>query len=100
MELNGKEVSLKYSLNRVDKIEQTLDKSLGEMVVRGSFKINEMKVLVGYALKYEGEGEGYISPVQGMEYAEKIIKENGIAFTQQVIADALQRDCPFFFLVD
>lgn len=100
LELNGKQLELKYSIGRVEKIEATLGRSFGEMVGRGAFMLTEMKVLMGYALKYKEDGGGFLSPDQGMKFTEELIMKEGTQNVQNEIAEALMRDCPFFFRLD
>lgn len=61
----------------------------------GSFSISELCDMTAYGLRKEGGG--YVSPKQGREMAENLLEENGYFALYNVVADALQRDCGFFF---
>lgn len=97
IEYNGTNYELRYSLKRVEMLENAIKKPLMSIVASGFLTLTELCACVGYGIKVEG-AEGYLSPKQGMEIAEAKLKEDGayISLSDEV-ADALERDCPFFF---
>ena len=98
-EYEDKMYELYLSMKRVEMIENVLDKSLLGLLstTKGMLKISDAKVIMGYSMRnVDGEG-GYQSPKIGMEVAEALIKTKGINYVLEIIADAMERDCPFFF---
>lgn len=97
IEYRGSNYELRYSVKRIEMIENATGKSVVTMMRSGSLSLTELCACIGYAIKLEG-AEGYLSPKQGIEIAEEKLKEQGAYFTlSDEVAEALERDCPFFF---
>lgn len=98
-EYEGRTYELYLSMKRVEMIENVLDKSLLGLLAntRGMLKISDAKVIMGYSMRnVDGDG-GYQSTKIGVEIAEALIKKEGLNYVLEIIADAMERDCPFFF---
>lgn len=97
--VNGKETTLRFSMNRIGMIEEVLGKSVISAIqgVGGMPRINDLKTVFGYGLKYSDGG--WLSPTQGVKVAEQMIEneKNGLTRMIQDCMVAIQRDCPFFF---
>ena len=97
IEYKSSNYELRYSIQRIKMIENETVKSVVTMMRAGSLSLSELCACIGYAIKLEG-AEGYLSPKQGIEIAEEKLKEEGAYFAlSDEVADALERDCPFFF---
>ena len=96
--MNDKPVELKFTIARVERVEQAMGKSIASIFSTGQLTISEIKAMFGFGLKYEDGG--WVSPQQGMEYAEKLLQETDYTNVSNIIAEAIQRDCPFFFRMD
>lgn len=100
LEKNEKEYILKYDINRVRMIENTLKKPLFQMVRSGGFSVNELIVLVGYGLM-EKDTYKRMQPKDGIKFAEQLLERKG-SYLQlsEMVADAIENDCGFFFPED
>lgn len=94
----GTRYKLKYGLKRIEMIENTLGKSMVSIMQSGSMTITELTVTFAYGLIRE---DSYVfEPTKkAKEMAEKMLEaENGAYLKMSdMVADALERDCPFFF---
>lgn len=98
VEINGKSYELKYSLQRVELIENATGTSIMAMFQKnnGLMSINELKIYFGYGLKEEGS-DIFVNPKKAIDIAEELIEKEGYTEVVTNIMNALQRDCPFFF---
>lgn len=89
---------LKYGLKRIEMIENTLGKSMVSIMQSGSMTITELTVTFAYGLIRE---DSYVfEPTKkAKEMAEELLEAESGAYQKisDMIADALERDCPFFF---
>lgn len=94
----GTRYKLKYGLKRIEMIENTLGKSMVSIMQSGSMTITELTVTFAYGLIKE---DAYIfEPTKrAKELAEELLEAESGAYQKisDMIADALERDCPFFF---
>lgn len=97
----GARYKLKYGLKRIEMIENTLGKSMVSIMQSGSMTITELTITFAYGLIKE---DAYIfEPTKkAKEMAEEMLEaENGAYLKMSdMVADALERDCPFFFPKD
>ncbi|SJZ37914.1 hypothetical protein [Garciella nitratireducens] len=96
-EIEGKIYEIKYNMKTIEKIENiTRDSVLSRLSKNnGLLSISDLKIFIGNALFNE---DGHrVSPKQGMEITEKLIEVNGYIEVTKMVAEALQRDCPFLF---
>lgn len=94
----GIRYKLKYGLKRIEMIENTLGKSMVSIMQSGSMTITELTVTFAYGLIRE---DSYVfEPTKkAKEMAEELLEAESGAYPKisDMIADALERDCPFFF---
>lgn len=94
----GTRYKLKYGLKRIEMIENTLGKSMVSIMQSGSMTITELTVTFAYGLIRE---DSYVfEPTKkAKEMAEELLEAESGAYQKisDMIADALERDCPFFF---
>lgn len=97
-EMDGKTYVLKYNLKRVELIENTVGMPMMAEIAthKGMLGVTALKAYFAYGLKEEGT-DVFIKPKEGMEIAEKMIESKGYISVNEIVLDAIQRDCPFFF---
>ena len=99
IELNGIKYELKYNLKRIELIEAASKKPLMSMLGSGFLTISDLTACVAYGLRSEG-ADNYLPTAKGMEVARKKIEEDGgYMILSDAVAEAFERDCPFFFRV-
>ncbi len=97
---NGENYELRYNVNRVTMIEQAIKKPLVQVLQQGAMSLAEIKVCVAYGLVKEGS-HSHILPKKGAEIADVLLNERGsYQKLSDEIADAIERDCGFFFPKD
>lgn len=96
-EINGNMYDLRYTIKRLEMIERVTGKGTMSCLVHdnGMLAISELKNYLGYSLI--NDKGNYISPQQGIEYAETLIQSEGYERVLTVVLEALQRDCSFLF---
>lgn len=95
-EFEDKTYEVKYTFKRIEMYEASHRPVMASFSQNGgSFSVGELRDLVAYGLKLEGGG--YVSPQQGREKGEYFIDEHGYLAVFQTVAEALERDCGFFF---
>lgn len=97
-EFDGKEYELKYSIQRIEMIENITDMpTIASMQKNsGMFSISHLKTYFGYAVKEYGS-DVFQPPKKGMEMAEALLQREGYLNVTAMVLEALERDCPFFF---
>lgn len=90
----GEKFELRYSIKRVELIEESLKTSILAPFMGGVPTIKQLKIIIGYALKKEG-ADAYLLPTKGMECAAEYISEAGIIEAITQAEAAIERDCPF-----
>ena len=97
IELNEKNYELKYNTRVIENIENVTGKPLVATMVNtnGMMSISDLRQYIALAL-YTTEGTK-VSPKQGSEVFNILLKEKGYVFLAQLVAVTVQRDCPFFF---
>jgi len=100
-EAAGVSYELKFNLKRIELIESVT--AMPTMAVlqmyKGMMSLQQLKIYLGYAIKEAGD-DVFVAPKKGMEMAEELIRENGYTEVCTLVLEALQEDCPFFFLAD
>lgn len=94
----GTRYKLKYGLKRIEMIENTLGKSMVSIMQSGSMTITELTVTFAYGLIKE-DAYAFEPTKRAKELAEELLEAESGAYQKisDMIADALERDCPFFF---
>lgn len=101
MKIGEKEYELKYSLKRVESIENAIGTPLMAAITsnRGMMSLNQLKNCFCYGLKEAGS-DVFIPISSGQKIFEQALNEHGYAWIVSEVVDSLQRDCPFFFQTD
>lgn len=95
-EAEGKSYEVAFNMQRVDMYEKTNKPIMVTFAMnRGLFSIGELKALVAYGLR--PEGGAWVNPKKGIQMAEKLLSTNGYATVLEIVHEALERDCGFFF---
>lgn len=96
-EYNGARYELKYGLKRIEMAENALKRPVYEIMRGGALSMTELVVLFGYGMLKEG-ANAWEPPKKAMTIAEAMLQMPGAyAEMTDLIAEAIQRDCPFFF---
>ena len=66
LEYNGNTYELKYSIKRIEIIENAMKKPLMTVISKGHLSITELKCMIAYAAKKEG-ADAFMNPKVGME---------------------------------
>lgn len=98
-EFEGKQYELKYNLKRVEMIEDVTGVPTLATMQRTGMRISHLKVYLGYGLKEAGS-DIFVVAKTALDLAEQIVEEMGFAAAMELVIEALQRDCPFFFRAD
>lgn len=98
IEVNGVNYELRYSLKRVEMIENVTGiPMMSEMYKNNSMlSVSSLKTYFAYGLKLEG-ADMFLPTAKAIEIAETAIETVGYPQVVGVVFEALQRDCPFFF---
>lgn len=97
LEYNGNTYELKYSIKRIEIIENAMKKPLMSVILKGQLSITELKCMIAYAAKKEG-ADAFMNPKVGMEMVEHLLEEpGGYVKLSEYVAECIERDCPFFF---
>lgn len=98
IEVNGVNYELKYSLKRIEMIENATGTPIMSEMYRNKsmLSISSLKIYFAYGLKLEG-ADVFLPTAKALEIAETAIETAGYPRTVEVVVEALQRDCPFFF---
>ena len=101
IEYNKKSYELKYSINRIEKIEAVTEMpTLAELKrTGGMLGLASLKAYFAYGLKEEG-ADVFVMPKPAMEICESLIETEGYSEVLGMVLEALERDCPFFFRAD
>lgn len=97
-EIGEKNFELKYSIGRIELIEQQTEMPTLVQLQRtsGMLGLHELKIYFAYGLKEEGSNVFY--PLKrGLEMCENLIAEKGYTYVVGLVLKSLERDCPFFF---
>lgn len=100
--IDDREYMLNYTMKKVEQIESTTGHPLMATMVsnKGMLGLSDLKVYIALGLKPTEEGNGRPSLQQGLKYAEALIEEDGYVKLLEAVTEALQKDCPFFFIED
>lgn len=98
--INGQEYEFKFTLKRIELIENALGESLMSILVtrRGLVSLSQARTIFTYALKQiDGPYLNAVNSKMTEEAFEKTIEETGYTPLVAMIMEAFERDCPFFF---
>ena len=98
-EYREKTYDFKFSIGRIDLIEQRIGTSLISIIGKssGAFPVSVLTASFGFAVKSTDTPDVYLSYKDGKEMAEAMIEELGYFTVNEMVADAMMRDLPFFF---
>ena len=91
--VDGKTYEIAYSIELYENGRTPIIATIARNA--GALSVADLKALVGYGLREQG-GD-WVNPGDGMNMAEKLIVWNGYHLVYEKAADALRRDCGFFF---
>lgn len=97
IEISGRQFDLKYSIKRVEMIENNLGKGIVSSMVHsgGMLSVSELRNCLTFGLV--DENGHYLAPKTAMDYTDALFEQNSYASLCAVVLEAVQRDCPFFF---
>lgn len=92
-----KSYELKYNERTIELIENVTKQPFVATIAQtqGMLGLSQLRQYVANAL-YTTEG-AKVSPQQGVEVYEALLKEKGYQFLTALVLSTVQRDCPFFF---
>ena len=91
------EYELRYNVKRIQMIEQVTKKPMMVMIMNQHLSLTDLNACVAYGLVKKGSYSHEL-PKKGVEIFDKIIEEDGAYFKlSNLVSDALERDCGFFF---
>lgn len=88
---------LRFSLRRLEMIEQALRKSVMAVIQSGAPTLKEVEIMCAYALIREDAVE-YEDTKKAIQIIHEVLSGPG-AYVKllEMIGEAVQRDCPFLF---
>lgn len=96
-EYNGVNYKLRYDIDRIQIIETLIKKPLVAVMQQGALSINELMILISYGAIKEN-ANAYEPPKKAMLMVKEMLREAGSYGTlSDLVSEALERDCPFFF---
>lgn len=97
---NDDTYELKYNLKTIQTIERLTKKSLMSALYaqEAMLSLDDLQNYFAQALFKVGGAK--VSPAQGVDIFEAVLKEKGYAFVNMLVVAQIQHDCPFFFQVD
>lgn len=97
---NNENYELRFNVERVTMIEQAIKKPLVQVLQQGAMSLAEIKICIAYGLVKDGN-HSHVQPKKASEIADEKLKERGsYLHLSNEIADAIERDCGFFFPKD
>ena len=95
---NNVSYELKYSIKRIEMIEAVTHRSVPVMLSGGSPALSEIKAMFAYGLIKEG-ANAWEPPKKALTIADDILENEpgSYAMMSDLIAEAMARDCAFFF---
>lgn len=101
IEFNGTNYELKYTLKRIEMIENSTGVPMMSDLVKnsGMLSVAHLRTYIAYALKEEG-AEAFMKIGEATKIAEALMEKESYAVLAGAVLEALQRDCPFFFRED
>lgn len=99
-EADGQTYELSLGIGRLKLYDRSGHTPITAVLFRdgGTFALEDLIALVGYAIKPEGGAE-HVAPSTGAKMAEELIEKSGYFAVQRALTIALQRDCGFLFRV-
>lgn len=96
-EYNGVNYELRYNIKRIEMIESATRKSVVSIMKKGALSINELKIMFAYGVCKEGT-YAFELPKKALTMAEEMLGKTGSYIEMSdMVAEAIERDCPFFF---
>lgn len=97
-ESNGKTYTIGYNIGRVELLEDRLGHSvMAEFASTGGmFSLSTLSAFFSCGLREEGGA--YVNPGEAAGMFPNVLQENGYDTVLASIAEALERDCAFFFM--
>lgn len=97
IEFNGIQYELKYTLKRMELIENATGKPFmaAAAINKGFLSISDLKTFFAYGIKEIDKN--YVAFSKGQELAEKLIESEGYIPVNKMVVAAIQNDCPFLF---
>ena len=96
-EYNGKNYNIKFNIKRIEMIENTLKKSVVSVMQSGALSVHELKVMFAYGAIKEG-ANAFEPPRKALDMADDMLSHPGsYAMMSDMVAEAIERDCAFFF---
>lgn len=93
--LNDEQYEVAFGARRIMLAEDAVGKSLIK-VFDGVPTLSELVTFLGYGLRRAG-ADAWLSPSQGRETALALVDANGVKACCEEVAEAINRDCGFFF---
>lgn len=93
--LDDEQYEVAYGTRRIMLAEDAVGKSTLQ-VFDGMPTLSELVAFLGYGLRRAG-ADAWLSPKQGRETALAIVDALGIKACCEEVAEAINRDCGFFF---
>lgn len=92
-----KEYELRYNVKRIQMIEQATKKPMMVMISNQFLSLSDLSACVAYGLVKKGSYSHEL-PKKGLEIFEELIEADGSYYKlSNLVSDALERDCGFFF---
>ena len=97
-EIDGKSYVLKYNMDRVEMIENSIGMPTMSDLYKhnGMLSLSALKAYLVYGLKEEGS-DSFVPVKRGREMAKRLIENEGYKNICGAVVETLERDCPFFF---
>lgn len=99
IEINGKEYELKYTTKRIDTIELITKTPIMAVLTQsdGILSRAHLETYLALGLKEAGS-DSFVDTGKAREMVQTLIDSEGYGKCLGMTLDAIQRDCPFFFL--
>lgn len=96
IEFNEKVYELKYTLGRIEMIENHRHKSVIDVLNNGKMMLADAKVFVGYAL-HEVGANAYVTPKVAFDLVEAMISKGMYIELLEKAIEAFVDDCGFLY---
>lgn len=97
-EYNGENYELKFTLERIELVENYLKMPTVADIVKtnGALSISALKTYFGYCLKKEGS-DTFESRKHGAEICDHLMEEKGYLAVNNMVIEKMAQDIPFLF---
>lgn len=95
---NGKEYELKFTLERIELVENYLKMPTVADIVQtnGAFSIGAIKTYFGYCLKEAGS-DTFVPRKEGAQIAVDLMEKEGYLKVNNMLIEKMSQDLPFLF---